>query len=185
MGVLRRRFCVDMIGGKGIYLFLVGLGYDACVRGKFSSVLLTCGGCVRSILLLSLAARCWETIVVCMSRMFAFMSAVVTVQGSVGMFVVQKSTAYTWLDCCCSTQHKLYSLLLPPAMGARFYRFLGRPAKWTYVCVCVDVNSWGGTPCVLHSITEAQIDDNYELLCRLWSPLVGAEEGGAVDPYRL
>ena len=30
-----------------------------------------------------------------------------------------------------STQHKLYSLLLPPAMGARFYRFLGRPAKWT------------------------------------------------------
>ena len=30
-----------------------------------------------------------------------------------------------------STQHKLYSLLLPPAMGARFYRFLVRPAKWT------------------------------------------------------
>ena len=27
-------------------------------RGKFSSVLLTCGGCCRSILLLSLAARC-------------------------------------------------------------------------------------------------------------------------------
>ena len=27
-------------------------------RGKFSSVLLTSGGCVRSILLLSLAARC-------------------------------------------------------------------------------------------------------------------------------
>ena len=26
--------------------------------------------------------------------------------------LVQKSTAYTWLDCCCSTQHKLYSLLL-------------------------------------------------------------------------
>ena len=30
MGVLKRRICVDMIGGKGIYLFLVGLGYDAC-----------------------------------------------------------------------------------------------------------------------------------------------------------
>ena len=30
MGVLRCRFCVNMIGGKGIYLFLVGLGYDAC-----------------------------------------------------------------------------------------------------------------------------------------------------------
>ena len=27
MGVLRRRCCVDR---KGIYLFLVGLGYDAC-----------------------------------------------------------------------------------------------------------------------------------------------------------
>ena len=35
-----------------------------------------------------------------------------------------------------------------------------------------------GNPCVSHSITEAQIDDDYELLCRLWSPIVGAEEGG-------
>ena len=42
---------------------------------------------------------------------------------------VQKSTAYTWLDCCCSTQHKLYSLLLPPAMGARFYRFFGQDGQ--------------------------------------------------------
>ena len=59
MGVLRRRFCVDMIGGKGIFMFLVGLGYDTYVcRGKFSPVLLTCGGCVCNILLLSLAARC-------------------------------------------------------------------------------------------------------------------------------
>ena len=72
MGVLKRRFCVYMVGGKGIYLF----------------VLLTCGGCVCSILLLSLAARCWETMLVCMSCMFAFRYAVVTVQGSVGMFVV-------------------------------------------------------------------------------------------------
>ena len=46
MGVLIRRSCVDMIGRKGIYLFVVGLGYDACA------------GCVRSILLLSLAAKC-------------------------------------------------------------------------------------------------------------------------------
>ena len=30
MGVLKRRFCVDVIGGKWIYLFLVGLGYNAC-----------------------------------------------------------------------------------------------------------------------------------------------------------
>ena len=39
-----------------------------------------------------------------------------------------------------------------------------------------------GNPCVSHSITEAQIDDNYELLCRLWSPLVGVEEGGGCRP---
>ena len=26
MGVLRRRFCVDMIEGRGMYLFLVGPG---------------------------------------------------------------------------------------------------------------------------------------------------------------
>ena len=36
------------------------------------------------------------------------------------------------------------------------------------------------SPCVSHPITEPQIDDNYEFLCRLWSPVVGAEEGGAV-----
>ena len=39
-----------------------------------------------------------------------------------------------------------------------------------------------GNPCVSHSITEAQIDDNYELLCRLWSPLVRAEEWGLSTP---
>ena len=33
MGVLRRRFCVGMIGGKGIYLFLVGLGYEEILPG--------------------------------------------------------------------------------------------------------------------------------------------------------
>ena len=45
---------------------------------------------MRSNLLLSLAARCWETMLVCMSCIFAFMSAVVTMQGSVGMFVVYR-----------------------------------------------------------------------------------------------
>ena len=44
--------------------------------------------CVRSILLLPLVARCLETIYVCIWRMFVFMSVVVTVWGSVGMFVV-------------------------------------------------------------------------------------------------
>ena len=47
-----------------------------------------CGGGVRSILLLHLVARCLETIDVCIWSMFVFMSVVVTVWGSVGMFVV-------------------------------------------------------------------------------------------------
>ena len=57
-------------------------------RGSISSELVMCGGCVPSILLLSLVARCLETIDVCIWRMFAFISVVVTVWGSVGMFVV-------------------------------------------------------------------------------------------------
>ena len=51
-----------------------------------SSDLLMCGGGVRSILLMSLVARCLETIDVCIWRMFMFI--VVTVWRSVGMFVV-------------------------------------------------------------------------------------------------
>ena len=43
---------------------------------------------MRSILLLPLVARCLETIDVGIWRMFVFMSVVVTVWGSVGMFVV-------------------------------------------------------------------------------------------------
>ena len=54
-------------------------------RGSLSSELLVCGGGVRSILLLPLAARCLETIDVCI--WFVFMSVVVTVSGYVGMFV--------------------------------------------------------------------------------------------------
>ena len=57
-------------------------------RGSISSELLVCGGGVRSILLLPLVARCLETIDVCIWRMFVFMSVVVIVWGSVGMFVV-------------------------------------------------------------------------------------------------
>ena len=45
---------------------------------------------MRSILLLPLVARCLETIDVCIWRMFVFMSVVVTVWGSVGMFVVYR-----------------------------------------------------------------------------------------------
>ena len=57
-------------------------------RGSISSELLMCGVCVRSILLLHIVARYLETIDVCIWRMFVFMSAVVIVWGSVGMFVV-------------------------------------------------------------------------------------------------
>ena len=50
--------------------------------------LVICGGGVRSILLLPLVAKCIVTIDVCIWGMFVFMSVVVTVWGSVGMFVV-------------------------------------------------------------------------------------------------
>ena len=43
---------------------------------------------MRSILLLPLVARCLETIDVSIWRMLVFMSVVVTVWGSVGIFVV-------------------------------------------------------------------------------------------------
>ena len=54
MGVLKRRFCVDMIGGNGMYLLA---RVRRVFRSKFSTVLLTGGGRMRNILLLSLAAR--------------------------------------------------------------------------------------------------------------------------------
>ena len=57
-------------------------------RGSIFSELLMCGGGVRSILFLPLVARCLDTIDVCIWRMFVFLSVVVTVWGSVGMFVV-------------------------------------------------------------------------------------------------
>ena len=56
--------------------------------GSISSELLVCGGGVRSTPPLPPVARCLETIDVCIWSMFVFMSVVVTVWGSVGMFVV-------------------------------------------------------------------------------------------------
>ena len=50
-------------------------------RGSISSELLKCGGGVRSILLLSLVARCLETIDVCIWRMSVFMYVVVMCWG--------------------------------------------------------------------------------------------------------
>ena len=57
-------------------------------RGCISTELVLCGGCVCSIVLLPLVDRCIETLEECIWRMFVFMSVVVTVWGSVGMFVV-------------------------------------------------------------------------------------------------
>ena len=57
-------------------------------RGSISTELLMCSGGVRSILLLPLVDRCIETIDVCIWRILVFTSVVVTVWGSVGMFVV-------------------------------------------------------------------------------------------------
>ena len=57
------------------------------MRVSISSELLMCSRGVRSILLLPLMIRCLETIDVCIWRMFVFMSVVVTVWGSIGMFV--------------------------------------------------------------------------------------------------
>ena len=57
-------------------------------QGSLSSDLLMGGGGVRSILLLPLVTRWLETIDVCIWHMFVFMPVVVTVWGSVVMFVV-------------------------------------------------------------------------------------------------
>ena len=57
-------------------------------RGSISSELIMCCGGEHSILLLPLVARCPETIDVYIWRMFVFMFVVVTVWGSVGMYVV-------------------------------------------------------------------------------------------------
>ena len=65
-------------------------------RGSLSSELLMCGGGVRSMLLLPLVARCLETMDVCIWRMFVFISVVMTVWGSVGMFVLHLFTP----SCC-------------------------------------------------------------------------------------
>ena len=49
------------------------------MQGSISSELLMCGGGAHNILLLSLVARCLETIDVFIWRMFVFMSVVVIV----------------------------------------------------------------------------------------------------------
>ena len=73
---------------KGDVLVLSWARVRRVRRGSLSSELLMCDGGVRSILLLPLVARCLETKDVCIWCMFVFMSVVVTVWGTVGMFVV-------------------------------------------------------------------------------------------------
>ena len=75
---------------KGDLFFLSRERVRRARQRSISSELLMCGGGVHSILLLPLVARCLETIDVCIWCMFVFMSLVlvVTVWGSVGMFVV-------------------------------------------------------------------------------------------------
>ena len=59
-------------------------------RGSIVPELLMCGGGVHLLLLLPCVARCLETIEVCVCiwRMFGFISVVLIVWGSVGIFVV-------------------------------------------------------------------------------------------------
>ena len=73
---------------KGALFFPSWVRVRRVRRGSTSSELLMCGGGVCSILILPLVARCLETIDVCIWRMFVFISLVVTVWGSLGMFVV-------------------------------------------------------------------------------------------------
>ena len=57
-------------------------------QGNIPSELLMCGGDLHIILVLPIVDRCVETIVVCIWRIFVFMSVVVIVCGSVRVFVV-------------------------------------------------------------------------------------------------
>ena len=73
---------------KGYLFVLSWARVRRVTRRSISSELLMCDRGVHSILLLPLVARGLETIDVCIWSMFVFMSVVVTVWRSVGMFVV-------------------------------------------------------------------------------------------------
>ena len=86
--VIWRRLCVSMILRKGDLFVKSWAMVRRVRRGSICLELLMCGGGARSILLLPLVTRYIKTIDVCIWRMFVFMSVVVTVWWSVGMFVV-------------------------------------------------------------------------------------------------
>ena len=73
---------------KGDLVILSWVRVRRVRRRSITSELLMCGRGVRIIMLLPFVARCIEAIDICIWRMFAFMSVVVTVWVSVGMFVV-------------------------------------------------------------------------------------------------
>ena len=98
MGEVQEMMCVVCVGitkrnsGDGCALVSTLCKYDLSkgdlfvrswarvrhvMRGSISSELIMRGGGVRSILLLSIVARCIETIDVCIWRIFVFMSVVV------------------------------------------------------------------------------------------------------------
>ena len=76
---------------KGVLFVLSWARVLRVSRGCVCSGMLMYGRGVPSILLLHLVSMCLETIDVCMWRMFAFMSVVLTVWGSVGQFVVYRA----------------------------------------------------------------------------------------------
>ena len=75
-----------MIGGKGIYLFLVGTGSGKYVWEAF--LVFMVGGCVCSVLLISLLERYFVTMDQCIVLVLVLKSAMVMVSGFVLMFVV-------------------------------------------------------------------------------------------------
>ena len=82
MGVLNRQFCVDMIGGMGIYLFFVGLRYDACAGEVLFSAADLPWVCEQYFVIVSYSEVLRDDTCVYVAHV-CFMFAVVTVQGSV------------------------------------------------------------------------------------------------------
>ena len=81
-----RRLCVWLRKGD---LFVLGWArVQRVIQLSSSSEMVTCGGGVRSIVLMPLVAKCLETIDVSIWHMFVFISVIASVWGSVGMYVV-------------------------------------------------------------------------------------------------
>ena len=127
------------------------LSWAGVRRGRISSELLMCGVGVRSILLLRLVARCLETIDVCsIWRMFVFMSVVVIVWGSVGVFCVSGVVE----DFFFSLGVLKYVVRLCRG-GDGCYVFCLYCEAWSYRCLCMGSVSVSSCRCLC-------------LVCILW-----------------